>query len=136
MYHQHPMCQFYVMMVAEPKFTHQMQAGGSDRGDFALVFIAICFGHPPGKFQFNQQHMRSYLIGCLEKQQFTMFAIKKNVGKQGRSKPARLFHSIGHGPLIKHLRSGIVGSTVSRQREEDWVPGAKWFCSPSCFPAN
>ena len=50
-----------MMMVAEPKLTlHfadvQMQPGGSDCGVFALTFTtAICFGHSPGKFQFDQQ---------------------------------------------------------------------------------
>jgi len=55
-----------------------MKAGGSDCDVFALAFAtAICFGHSPGKFQFNQQQMRSHLIDCLEKEHFTMFPIKK-----------------------------------------------------------
>ena len=50
-----------MMMVAEPKLTLHfadvhMQAGGSDCGVFALALTtAICFGHSPGKFQFDQQ---------------------------------------------------------------------------------
>jgi len=52
---------------------------------------AVCFGHFPGKFQFNQQHMRGHLIGCLEKEQFMMLQVKK---EQQRPKPVRPIHSI------------------------------------------
>lgn len=52
------------IMGAEPTLTLnfadvQMQAGGSDCGIFALAFAtAICYGHSPGKFQFDRQRMR------------------------------------------------------------------------------
>ena len=46
---------------------------------FALAFAtAICFEHAPGKFRLDdQQCMKNHLINCLEKQEFTMFLIKK-----------------------------------------------------------
>ena len=84
-----------LMRVSEPNLTLtfadvQMQAGGSDCGVFALAFAtAICYGHSPGKFHFDQQRMRAHSIECLEKKHFTMFPIRKE-RRQGRSNLVRL----------------------------------------------
>ena len=66
-------------MATEPNSPDvQMQARVSDCGVFALAFAtAICFGHSPGKFHFNQRQMRTHLIECLEKSHFSMFPIRK-----------------------------------------------------------
>ena len=86
----------YLMRVSEPNLTLtfadiQMQVGGSDCGAFVLAFAtAICYGHSPGEFHFDQQRMRAHLIECLETMQFMMFPIQE-ARRQGRSNLVRLF---------------------------------------------
>ena len=86
----------YLMRVSEPNLTLtfadiQMQVGGSDCGAFVLAFAtAICYGHSPGEFHFDQQRMRAHLIECLEMMQFMMFPIQE-ARRQGRSNLVRLF---------------------------------------------
>ena len=56
----------------------QMQSGGYDCGLFSIAFAtALVFGKQPGPFFFVQQKMRAHLIECLERQEMSMFPIKK-----------------------------------------------------------
>jgi len=130
-----------ITMVAEPELTLsfidvQMQAGGSDCGVFALAFAtAICFGHSPGKFQFNQQQMRSHLIDCLEKEHFTMFPIKKEHRQATKIKTSETIpvYCTCRMPLMKaapmiqcsHCKQWYHGKHCIKTKDEDWLPGAK-----------
>jgi len=56
----------------------QMQSGGYDCGLFSIAFAtALVFGKQPEHFLFDQQKMRAHLIECLERQELSMFPIKK-----------------------------------------------------------
>jgi len=137
-----------LMRTTEPNVTLtftdvQMQAGGSDCGVFALAFAtAICFGHSPGKFQFDQQRMRTHLIECLEKKQFTMFPIRKERRQGSKIKATQTVpvHCICRMPYIKqasmiqcsHCKLWYHGRHCVKTSDNDWQPGAKWLC-PSCF---
>ena len=141
-----------MMMVAEPNLSLnfldvQMHAVGSDCGVFALAFAtAICCGHSPGKFQFDQQLMRTHLIGSLEKQQFTMFPIKKErrQARKIKSSESIPLHCICRMPLIKkapmiqcsHCKQWYHGKHCIKTADEAWLSGAKWCCSASCFSAT
>ena len=141
-----------IMRVTEPTLTMnfadvQMQAGGSDCGIFALAFAtAICCGHSPGKFQFDQQCMRNHLIKCLEDQQFTMFPIKKEQRQARKIKSSETIPlycvcrmpPIREIPMIQcsHCKQWYHGKNCIKTTDEAWLPGAKWFCSPSCFTSN
>ena len=96
-------------MVTEPNLVIafadvQMQAGGSDCGVFAMAFAtAICFGQSPGKFHFDQQRMRDHLVACLEKQEFSMFPIRKErrQGRKVKSSETVALHCVCRMPAIK-----------------------------------
>ncbi len=139
-----------MMMVADQTLTLtfadvQMQAGGTECGVFALAFAtAICFGYSPGKFQFNQPSMRSHLIECLEKQQFTMFPVKKErrQARKVKGKETIPLHCVCRMPMIKeapmiqcsHCKKWYHGKHCTKTTKDAWLPGAKWFCSVcSCF---
>lgn len=140
------------VMGAEPTLTLnfadvQMQAGGSDCGIFALAFAtAICYGHSPGKFQFDRQRMRNHLINCLEEQECTMFPIKKERRQARKIKSSETIplYCICRMPPIKeipmihcsHCKQWYHGKNCVKTIDEAWLPGAKWFCSPSCFMSN
>ena len=137
-----------LMRVSEPNLTLtfadvQMQAGGSDCGAFALAFAtAICYGHSPGKFHFDQQRMRAHLIECLEKKQFTMFPIRKARRQGSKIKSSEIVpvHCICRMPEIKqasmiqcsHCKQWYHGRHCVKTPESAWLPGAKWLC-PSCL---
>ena len=137
-----------LMRVSEPNLTLtfadvQMQAGGSDCGAFALAFAtAICYGHSPGKFHFDQQCMRAHLIECLEKKQFTMFPIRKARRQGSKIKSSEIVpvHCICRMPEIKqasmiqcsHCKQWYHGRHCVKTPESAWLPGAKWLC-PSCL---
>ena len=64
----------------------QKQIGGNDCGILAIAFAtAICLGELPGKFLFDRNH----LIGCLEKQSFTMFPFKQERRQSSRKLASR-----------------------------------------------
>ena len=128
-----------MMMVAEPKLTlHfadvQMQPGGSDCGVFALALqlpsaLAI---HQASFSLISSPHW------CLEKLQFTMFPVKKERRQARKTKNQRGHFTILQMPLIKaapmiqcsHCKQWCRGKHCITMRE-DWLPGAKWFCSPA-----
>ena len=65
----------------------QMQAGCDDCGAFAIAFtLALCCGHPPGKFHFHQKSMRRHLIRCFERGHFTMFPVHLRRRNENRVK--------------------------------------------------
>ena len=80
-----------MLIVEEDSFTLQFadvqkQNGGNDCGIFAIAFAtAICLGELPGKFLFDRNH----LIGCLEKQSFTMFPFKQERRQSSRKFASR-----------------------------------------------
>ena len=133
-----------LMRVTEPNLTLtfadvQMQAGGSDCGPFALAFATvICFGHSPGKFHFDQQRMRSHLIECLEKKQFTMFPIRKERRQGSKIKASEIVpvHCICRMPEIKqasmiqcsHCKLWYHGRHCVKTSDNAWLPGEKWLC--------
>ena len=136
-----------LMRVAEPNLTLtfagvQMQAGGSDCGIFALAFAtAICFGHSPGKFHFDQQRMRTHLIECLEKKQFTMFPIRKERGQGSKIKASETvpLYCICRMPEMKqasmiqcsHRKLWYHGRHCVKTSDNAWLPASMWLC-PSC----
>ena len=121
----------------------QIQAGGSDCGAFALAFAtAICYGHSPGKFHFDQQHMRAHLIECLEMKQFTMFPIRKARQQGSKIKSSEIVpvHCICRMPEIKqasmiqcsHCKRWYHGRHCVKTPENGCLPRAKWLC-PNCL---
>ena len=56
-------------------------------GAFAIAFtLALCCGHPPGKFHFHQKSMRRHLIRCFERGHFTMFPVHLRRRNENRVK--------------------------------------------------
>jgi hypothetical protein len=70
-----------MLMVTEPNVT--LKWHGKVIVVFLLRFLQLqSVVDIHDKFQFDQQHMRTQLTWCLEKWQFTIFPIKKNIDRQ------------------------------------------------------
>ena len=128
----------------------QKQNGGNDCGIFPIAFTtAICLGELPSKFLFDQEKMRNNLIGCLEKQSFTMFPFKQerhqlsrkftskeiiSIYCQWRSQ-ARAHPAINNVPMIQcsNCKRRFHGKHCIKTQEDAWLPGKKWLCSSECF---
>ena len=56
----------------------QMQAGGYDRGLFAVAFAtALAFGEPPGQYHYDQEKMRRHLWNCFCRREMSIFPHSK-----------------------------------------------------------
>ena len=72
-----------LLFTRQPKITLifvdvQMQCGAQDCGLFAIAFATtLCFGKQPGQLTFNQDEMWAHLLYCLEKQEMSMFPVKR-----------------------------------------------------------
>ena len=52
----------------------QKQKGSDDCGVFAICFaVAIAFGLNPGTLHVRQEEMRTHLVNCFNKEQFSPF---------------------------------------------------------------
>ena len=55
-------------------FPSQKQKGSDDCGVFAICFaVAIAFGLNPGTLHVRQEEMRTHLVNCFNKEQFSPF---------------------------------------------------------------